>query len=149
MPRAAILQLTEDLHGAAVALLAYRRALRRQRADPALNRAEQENKLRAIVRHAYETVPAYQARCDAAGIGPDAIRSLADLARLPIMTKAELQAVPEADRLSSAFRREPSSATMTSGSTGRPLTTFREPPAERLRDRPFPARARRRRLPAR
>ncbi len=124
----------ESLWNAAVGLLAYRRALRRQRSDPALNRAKQERKLRALVRHAYQTVPDYRARCKAAGVGPDDIRSLADLPRLPIMTKAELQAVPEADRLSSAFRRDALLSMVTSGSTGRPFTTFRELPAEHQRN---------------
>jgi phenylacetate-CoA ligase len=114
-------------------LAAYRRATRRQRSAPARHRAEQERRLRAIVRHAYQTVPDYRARCEARGLRPDDIRSLADLPKLPIVTKAELQAVPEADRLSSAFRRDALLGVLTSGSTGRPFTTFRELAAERRR----------------
>jgi phenylacetate-CoA ligase len=44
------------------------------------------------LRHAYENAPFYRARFDAADVHPDALKSLADLARFPFTTKADLRA---------------------------------------------------------
>jgi len=54
-------------------------------------RALQTERLRWSVRHAYENVPHYRASFDAAGVHPDDIKELADLARLPFTTKADLR----------------------------------------------------------
>jgi phenylacetate-CoA ligase len=43
------------------------------------------------VRHAWEHVPHYRASLDAAGVHPDDVRELTDLARLPFTTKADLR----------------------------------------------------------
>lgn len=43
-----------------------------------------------IVRHAYEDAPTVRARFDRAGVNPDEIRSPEDLARIPVLRKAEL-----------------------------------------------------------
>ncbi|MFD8828096.1 phenylacetate--CoA ligase PaaK [Streptomyces sp. NPDC059605] len=81
--------------------------------------ALQLERLRATLRHAYENVGHYRAVFDAAGLRPDDCRSLADLARFPFTTKADLRdnypfgmfAVPEEQ-----VRRIHAS----SGTTGRP-----------------------------
>ncbi|MBO1770039.1 phenylacetate--CoA ligase PaaK [Agrococcus sp. TF02-05] len=58
-------------------------------------RALQLERLQQTVRHAYDNVPTYRAKLDAAGVGPDDIRSLDDLSRLPFTTKEDLrQAYP-------------------------------------------------------
>ncbi|MCR8671091.1 phenylacetate--CoA ligase PaaK [Agrococcus sp. HG114] len=58
-------------------------------------RALQLERLQRTVRHAYDSVPTYRAKLDAAGVGPDDIRSLDDLRRLPFTTKEDLrQAYP-------------------------------------------------------
>lgn len=49
-------------------------------------------RLRWSLRHAYDNVPHYRASFDAAGIHPDDLRSLADLARFPFLTKQDLRA---------------------------------------------------------
>ena len=54
-------------------------------------RALQTDRLRWSVRHAYENVPHYRASLDAAGVHPDDVKELADLARLPFTTKADLR----------------------------------------------------------
>lgn len=46
--------------------------------------------LRWTVRHAYEHCPTYKKKFDEAGIGPDDVRSLADLSRLPLLDKEDL-----------------------------------------------------------
>nr|WP_202514224.1 MULTISPECIES: phenylacetate--CoA ligase PaaK [unclassified Streptomyces] len=81
--------------------------------------ALQLERLRATLHHAYENVPHYRAAFDRAGLRPEDCRSLADLARFPFTTKADLRdnypfgmfAVPEED-----VRRVHAS----SGTTGRP-----------------------------
>ncbi|MGW1101846.1 phenylacetate--CoA ligase PaaK [Streptomyces sp. NPDC002540] len=81
--------------------------------------ALQLERLRATLRHAYENVGHYRAAFDRAGVGPDDCRTLADLARFPFTTKADLRdnypfgmfAVPE-----ERIRRIHAS----SGTTGRP-----------------------------
>ncbi|OKJ68477.1 phenylacetate--CoA ligase PaaK [Streptomyces sp. CB02460] len=81
--------------------------------------ALQLERLRATLRHAYENVAHYRAAFDRAGLKPEDCRSLADLARFPFTTKADLRdnypfgmfAVPE-----DQVRRIHAS----SGTTGRP-----------------------------
>ncbi|MFF3751540.1 phenylacetate--CoA ligase PaaK [Streptomyces sp. NPDC002018] len=82
-------------------------------------RAHQLTRLRATLRHAYDHVELYRKKFDEAGVGPDDCRTLADLARFPFTTKADLRdtypfgmfAVPMED-----VRRIHAS----SGTTGRP-----------------------------
>ena len=54
-------------------------------------RSLQSERLRWSVRHAYENVPHYRASFDAAGVHPDDVRELSDLARLPFTSKAHLR----------------------------------------------------------
>jgi phenylacetate-CoA ligase len=53
--------------------------------------ALQLGRLRATLRHAYDNVAHTRARFDAAGVHPDDLRDLADLARFPFTTKADLR----------------------------------------------------------
>lgn len=79
----------------------------------------QLQRLRWSLKHAYDNVPAYREKFDAAGVRPDGITSLADLARFPFTTKQDLRdnypygmfAVP----ISEVVRIHASS-----GTTGRP-----------------------------
>jgi phenylacetate-CoA ligase len=90
-----------------------------ERLDPDELRELQLARLRRTLRHAYDHVEAYRRKFDHAGVGPDDCRSLADLARFPFTTKADLReaypfgmfAVPM-----SQVRRLHAS----SGTTGRP-----------------------------
>ncbi|MDH2408628.1 phenylacetate--CoA ligase [Streptomyces chitinivorans] len=82
-------------------------------------RALQLDRLRSTLRHAYDNVEHYRRAFEAAGVTPEDCRSLADLARFPFTTKADLRdtypygmfAVPM-----SRVRRLHAS----SGTTGRP-----------------------------
>ena len=82
-------------------------------------RALQLDRLQWTLRHAYAKVPHYRAAFDAAGVHPDDCRELADLARFPTTSKADLRdnypfgmfAVPQ-----DQVRRVHAS----SGTTGRP-----------------------------
>lgn len=53
--------------------------------------ALQDEKLRRMVRHAYRDVPFYRERMRTAGIRPDDVRTRADLAKLPRLTRADLK----------------------------------------------------------
>jgi phenylacetate-CoA ligase len=51
----------------------------------------QFDRLAWSIRHTYESVRPYRAKCAAAGVHPDDLRSLADLARFPFTTKDDLR----------------------------------------------------------
>jgi phenylacetate-CoA ligase len=53
--------------------------------------ALQLTRMRWSLRHAYDNVPHYRRKFDAAGVHPDDLRSLADLARFPFTTKEDLR----------------------------------------------------------
>ncbi|MFE9452771.1 phenylacetate--CoA ligase PaaK [Streptomyces sp. NPDC006739] len=90
-----------------------------ERLGPDELRALQLERLRATLRRVYDNVPFYRDSFDRAGVRPEDCRSLADLARFPFTTKADLRenypygmfAVPR-----SQVRRVHAS----SGTTGRP-----------------------------
>src|SRR2546430_13241468 len=54
-------------------------------------RALQLQRLRWSLRHAYDNVPPYRKAFDTAGVHPDDCRELADLARFPLTSKADLR----------------------------------------------------------
>lgn len=63
-----------------------------ERLDESALRALQLERLRNSLRHAYARVPFYRESFDKAGVHPDDCRDLADLARFPFTTKADLRA---------------------------------------------------------
>ncbi len=83
--------------------------------------AYQDERLRATVQHAYETVPFYRRRFDEQKLKPLDIRGQGDLPKLPLLTRADIRT--HFDDLRS---REVSRGSMrtghTSGTTGTPLT---------------------------
>ncbi|HTK90846.1 MAG TPA: hypothetical protein VL948_11380 [Verrucomicrobiae bacterium] len=91
---------------------------------PEVLRAHAETKLRALVEHAARHVPYYRDLFSAAGLDPGDVRTLEDLARIPLTTKQELRpAFPQrttAENLPVARQRR----MMTSGSTGVPLEFY-------------------------
>ena len=83
-------------------------------------RAYQEEALRKVVDHAYRTVPYYTRVFDERGLKPSDIRGVADLPKLPVLTKALLKA--HFDELwSRAFDRHRLVDGHTSGTTGTPM----------------------------
>jgi phenylacetate-CoA ligase len=83
-------------------------------------RALQLERLRWSLNHAYAGNPRYRAKFDAAGVNPDDLKTLEDLARFPFTTKSDLRdaypfdffAVPQ-DRLARIHA--------SSGTTGKPV----------------------------
>jgi phenylacetate-CoA ligase len=88
-------------------------------ARPAALKALQLERLKWSLAHAYEHVPHYRRKFDAAGVKPSDLRSLADLAKFPFTTKGDLRdnypfgmfAVP---------RQQVSRIHASSGTTGKP-----------------------------
>ena len=54
-------------------------------------RAEQLRRLKWSIAHTYNNVPCYRAKCEAAGVSPGDVTSLADLARLPFTLKSDFR----------------------------------------------------------
>jgi len=82
-------------------------------------RALQLDRLLWSLRHAYDNVPHYRAAFEAGGVHPDDCRELADLARFPFTTKADLRDNYPFGMF--AVRREQVSRVhASSGTTGRP-----------------------------
>jgi phenylacetate-CoA ligase len=81
----------------------------------------QMKRLRAILEHAYESVPFHHRRFDMAKVKPRDIKSIQDLHKIPILTKSEVRSnfnslISKRTNLRLCVKEE------TSGSTGIPLT---------------------------
>lgn len=83
--------------------------------------AYQNERLRVVVKHAYDSVPYYRARFDERRLKPEDIRTQGDLGKLPLLTKEEIRANYEALK-STAFPAKQMRSGHTSGTTGTPLT---------------------------
>ncbi len=53
--------------------------------------AEQLQRLKWSIAHTCNNVQHYRAKCEAAGVAPDDVRSLADLARFPFTLKSDFR----------------------------------------------------------
>jgi phenylacetate-CoA ligase len=87
-------------------------------------RAEQFEQFRRMVGFAYEQCDFYRRKYDAAGFNPADLRSVADVARVPSITKTEIQQF--ASEMIARDKRGSKDllADMTGGSTGSPLRFF-------------------------
>jgi len=104
--------------------LSYRSLQRSQWFNREAIRNLQEEKLKHLVRHAYQHVPYYQTLFDNIGLKPADINSLDDLSKIPITTKADLQSIPPVERISNQFSLDQLVPEHTSGSTGQPFTAY-------------------------
>lgn len=101
---------------AATALLERSERLERDELE-----AYQNERLRVVVKHAYETVPRYRETMDAMGLRPSDINTAADLPKLPVTTRDDVVRDPESFLSRAADRRRLRRAT-SSGTTGNPVT---------------------------
>jgi phenylacetate-CoA ligase len=84
----------------------------------------QDQKLRALIRHAYDTVPYYRRLFDRHGLRPSDVTSVDDLPKVPVLTKDALRAnAPEL--VSGAVPRRALFSGWTTGSTGTPINALR------------------------
>jgi phenylacetate-CoA ligase len=95
----------------------YRQLLRTQYDDPETIRDRQWATLKAVLRHAYDTVPFYRQRFDESAIHPDEVRDFDDYQRVPVLTKADIRGHGPA-LLSDRFSPKALHTKRTSGSTG-------------------------------
>lgn len=105
--------------------------------DPKALQHLREEKLRKLVQHAYRYVPYYRKLFDDRGLSPTDIRTLDDIARIPISVKKDLQAAGTDSITSSAFPAAALHSSMTSGSSGRPFTIRQEARWVRVRKAMF------------
>ncbi len=108
-------------------LYQLKRLRKNQYLSPAELRALQEERLRGVVRNAYENVPYYRRLFDSAGIRPDDIKSLDDLSKIPITTKNDLQSLKQEEIVAKGSSIDKCIIKYTSGSTGQPLKIFLSP----------------------
>lgn len=91
---------------------------------PGVARAEieafQNARLRRLVRHAWDNVPYYRRLFERHGLKPQDIRTLADLASIPLSSKKDLQPLPTEDVVARGVDVNQLIVHQTSGSTGQP-----------------------------
>lgn len=100
---------------------------RRERLPWEERRRRQWKQLTDLVDFAWEHNAFYRERLEAAGFRPGDLRSMDDLARLPILTKTQIRRAGEA-LISTPYRREHLREKRTSGSTGMSLALFADEP---------------------
>jgi phenylacetate-coenzyme A ligase PaaK-like adenylate-forming protein len=89
-------------------------------------REVQSRRLKALAKHAYDSVELYRRKYDQAGVRPEDIQTVDDLHKLPIITRRDLvDGFPEAI-LARGFTSADCRLVATSGSTGTPLRMFKD-----------------------
>jgi len=89
-------------------------------ARPEDMRREQSANLRALVAKLHEKVPFYRAKLEGAGVKPEDIKSIEDIAKLPFTTKDEMRDVYPYGLLA-VDQSEIAEVHMSSGTTGKPV----------------------------
>jgi phenylacetate-CoA ligase len=87
-------------------------------------RGLQEARLRQLVRHAYLHVPYYAEKMAELQLTPEDIRTLDDLGKLPLLSKAALRENLYFDLFADNHRKPDMLKIATSGSTGEPLVLY-------------------------
>lgn len=95
--------------------------------SPELIRARQLSMLKAMLDHAYQTVPYYRQLWTKAGVNPGDVRSLDDLKFFPVVSKTEIRK-HNREFLSEKYDPAKLRVKRTSGSTGVPLTIHIDEP---------------------
>src|SRR6185369_8510315 len=78
----------------------------------------QSKELERLVRHSFAHVPFYRRRFEEAGLGPDDIRTVEDLHKLPILTRDQARSATDLESTAIYF---PELRKLTVGTTGQPL----------------------------
>jgi phenylacetate-CoA ligase len=86
--------------------------------------AYQLHRLRRVTRHAYNHCPYYRQRFDEAGIRPEDIRTLADIAKLPLLAKDDVRKNLHFDMFADNHDKSDMLRISTSGSTGQPFVCY-------------------------
>jgi phenylacetate-CoA ligase len=113
--------------------LSVYRALRPQNARSRREIDEfRDRRIRKVVRHAYQNVPYYRKLFDAHGVSPDRINRAADLSRIPVSSRLDIQAASLADRLARGVDPSRLIVRRTTGSSGQCLELMRSWPEEHV-----------------
>lgn len=104
--------------------LSQRSLQRSQWFDRKAIRSLQEDKLKHLIDYAYQHVPYYRTLFNEINLNPGDINSLDDLNKIPVTTKADLQAIPAVERISDRFSMGELATEHSSGSTGQPFTAY-------------------------
>jgi phenylacetate-CoA ligase len=83
-----------------------------------------DRKLRAVVRHAYDSVPYYRSLFDSAGLSPEDIKGAEDLDRVPVTTKEDLRRAGLNNIVAKGIDPSGCTTVPTSGTTGQPFTAY-------------------------
>lgn len=87
-------------------------------------RTYQNKRVRAVVRYTYDCVPFYHEKFRNAGVSPSDIRSVDDLAKLPVVYKDELRNVGVSQMVSRECDPKGLKVLRTSGSAGKPFKFY-------------------------
>ncbi len=104
--------------------LRRRQLARTQWLDGPSLEALQLSLLRRLIGHCYATVPFYRQLMQDRGLTPDAIGSLSDIQKMPVITKQDVLQAGDAI-ISTKFPRWRRRRTSTSGTTGAPMPIYR------------------------
>ena len=96
----------------------------------------QDERLRRLIGHAYESIPYYRRVFDRCGLQPADIQTVADLPKLPILTKDDVRENQE-DMRARNFPKSDLLTLYTSGTTGKPLYFYYERKKEHLYHDPY------------
>ena len=91
--------------------------------SPEQLRELQAERLRALVKHAYHSVPYYHRVFEERGLEPEDIRTTEDLKKLPILTREDRRN-NFSDLIARNYSPKQMRLTSTSGSTGEPLSSY-------------------------
>ena len=114
----------KDIHASFSTLVWIRDIIREQRLLAKDYSKLQDERLVDLVSHAYENVDFYRKKYDEAKVSPEDIKSVADIHKLPIITKDELR--KNSPILAKTIDSNECEISATSGSTGSPIEIYRE-----------------------
>ena len=116
------------LHAWLITGAGVRRAYKELKSSEFCSRSElsilQDNKLKELVRYAYENSDFYKSRFDAARLKPEDIQTTADLSKIPMLSKTDVRENLHSGLLSKRIGKKEILEINTSGSTGEPFTIF-------------------------
>ena len=96
-----------------------------RKCSPSDLEALREEKLRALLKHAYLNVPYYRDQFRRLRLTPEDFRTAKDLKKLPILTKDDLRSQPDAF-VARDFPKAALASGWTTGSTGTPINALRD-----------------------
>jgi phenylacetate-CoA ligase len=101
------------------------RLFKNQWKSPAEIKRIQEQKLRKLIKHAYEKVPYYRQLLDSVKVKPEDVQYIEDLCKIPLTAKETIRNLPLEQITAKDIDINKCKKSITSGTTSTPLTVFR------------------------